>query len=118
MDITQMNKNENEKKLGKGLTIKDLPEQLLANMRKRADGEGRSVQEMIRRLLQREYGAGDAILGWFKRDRPGEVDDRDGADDPPERCKQCGEGLWPASPAWFALIGGSLVGPYCDECSE
>lgn len=78
----------------KSITLKDLSPDLLANMARRASDEGRSVQEMVRRLLSQTYGDNPAIvIGWIKLDRWGEID----------------EATNPATPAPLAQIAVAIL---------
>lgn len=57
------------------ITLKDLPDMLMENMRQRAEREGRSMQEMVRRLLSDEYGdTAPMVWGYIKFDRVGDID--------------------------------------------
>lgn len=103
------------KEESKGLTIKDVPLGLLAAMRKRADEEGRSVQEMLRRHLLQEYGdtPKPAIMRWIDIDAlPGRTGEIDWSE---VDCSDCGDVINRPFKALFA--DGSWSATVCSRCA-
>lgn len=90
------------------ITLKDLPDDLMVNMRKRADVEGRSMQEMVRRLLGETYGdTPPSVWGYIKIDRVGDIDLG-------EDCPACGE---PAQSWWLQITNTGEQHIMCGSCA-
>lgn len=95
-----------------------LPDDLVSALDRLAHQNNTSRTEYIASVLQAHVSDNrpDVILGWLKRDRPGEVDERSEPDDPAESCRSCGRAI--TDSGWFAVVAdGRVIGVFCGECA-
>ncbi len=88
--------------------IRDVSDALLSKIDAAAVVDGVSRQELLTRLLDATYGEPPVVVGWFKADRPGELDsDAD--------CPECGQ---PLKEVWLGFMSnGQWRGPVCQWCA-
>jgi hypothetical protein len=62
----------------------------------------------------KEFADPPIVLGWFKPQRPGEIDLTD-SDDPVE-CHECAQ---PLDEVWIGILSnGAIYGPVCSSCAR
>jgi hypothetical protein len=89
------------------ILIRDVPDNLIAQMDAEAASTGVSRQELILTLLVTTYAQPPAVVGWVKFDRAGELDGTD--------CPECGQ---PLNEMWAGLLSnGQWVAPRCQWCA-
>ena len=90
------------------ILIRDVADALVVRMDAIAKAQGLSRQEFLTELLAVTYGEPPVVVGWFKPDRPGELDSD----------AECPECFQPMPEPWIAFLSnGRWHGPVCHRCA-
>lgn len=99
------------------LIIRNVPAATHKNITEACAARGKTQQELLAELIEREFGNPPAVVGWLHLDRWGELDNRDEPGDAYATCLDCGGDIDTAAAYMGLLTDGTMRGPLCAACA-
>ena len=92
------------------IIIRDIPQATLDGIKQAVKGQKLTQQEVVLRVLNREFGDPPTVLGYIKFDRNGDFD----TDSEDCRCPACGQ---PAASWWLQVASNGELHRMCNVCA-
>ena len=90
------------------ILLRGVPDELAERIGDTAKAAGVTRLRLLLDLLQAQYGEPQAVVGWVRFDRPGELD-------PDAACPECGQAL---TEVWAGMLAnGQWIAPRCKWCA-
>lgn len=89
------------------IIIRDIPTSTSENIKRQAETQGVSQQQLLSRLLEQHFGQPATVLGYIKIDRPGDYDIGDD-------CPVCDQ---PAQSWWLQVASDGAFYRMCNVCA-